>query len=381
MPNVDQRRPFRAWLVHPPRASNRMQAFGEPPTRQLIWKNIELYASHKPQGLTLFDTAQNADDLWVEFGNFIRQARAYDDAASTLSGTEAALLAYYAQLNLAKAELLTSQYAASVADIGVGHGLSYQRAPTGSIALDKLVIRSGVFEMLYEKRMHEVLPNMTELPVDELLGLVPEIGWELKHCGLGLGRVAHVTQIIGVDENSEFCWPLVLVTSTEYVQQDATWLRFTEQFTEVSVDPDWRDLFAYSRRFNPGTIRLFEGKQVPCGGGESLGGAELIAARQCWDAFCPSIDASTDPDYDCNICPTIAGGVRMTPGLARYALMFYMSSLVRYVPSKLDPRFQADQEWLLRAFVNESMVPLLTNALAGILDKTVLFYWRGASRS
>ena len=68
------------------------------------------------------------------------------------------------------------------------------------------------------------------------------------------------------------------------------------------------------------------------------------------------------------------------PSLARYVLMFYLSSLVRYAPTKLDPRRQPDQAWLFDAFAGESHIPLLVNALNGMADDPVLFHPRAAQR-
>jgi hypothetical protein len=63
----------------------------------------------------------------------------------------------------------------------------------------------------------------------------------------------------------------------------------------------------------------------------------------------------------------------MPPDLARYALMYYASSLVRYKPAALDPVRQARQSWLLDSFTTETPIFLLSNALAGIKDMPVSF--------
>ena len=70
------------------------------------------------------------------------------------------------------------------------------------------------------------------------------------------------------------------------------------------------------------------------------------------------------------------------PKLARevYALMLYVSSLVRYRPTHLDPQVNGHQAWLLDAFTQQAEIPLLEAALAGILGRPFLFYSKSAFR-
>jgi hypothetical protein len=56
----------------------------------------------------------------------------------------------------------------------------------------------------------------------------------------------------------------------------------------------------------------------------------------------------------------------MPASLARYAIMYYVSSLVRYKPSALDRSLRGTQAWLLDAFTYEAALPLLQNALSAI---------------
>jgi len=63
----------------------------------------------------------------------------------------------------------------------------------------------------------------------------------------------------------------------------------------------------------------------------------------------------------------------MPVSLARYASLFYLSSLVRYKPSSLDPQSQGKQAWLFDSFVSECALALLTEATDGITGKTTFF--------
>jgi hypothetical protein len=64
----------------------------------------------------------------------------------------------------------------------------------------------------------------------------------------------------------------------------------------------------------------------------------------------------------------------MPPALARYALAFYASSLVRYRPSMFDTQVSPDQAYLFDSFARESAVPMLLDVLSG-LTRTDYQFW------
>ena len=55
----------------------------------------------------------------------------------------------------------------------------------------------------------------------------------------------------------------------------------------------------------------------------------------------------------------------MRPDLARYAAIYYCSSVVRYRPSLLHGGASNEAAWLLNAFVDEARLPLLRSAVLG----------------
>ena len=56
----------------------------------------------------------------------------------------------------------------------------------------------------------------------------------------------------------------------------------------------------------------------------------------------------------------------LPPDLARYAAIFYLSSLVRYKPSRLDDSGRSEARWILESFSAEAGLHLLSAALKGI---------------
>lgn len=345
---------------------------------------MALPANDPSQGRDLFSgTLADRNALWREFRNYVRQARAYDDASRGVHGSSAALLLYYSLLNLAKAELLTRS-PASILGQPIRHGLLFKRGTGHSIAGDAVEVSAGVFPLLYEKRTGTPLPLGTRIPVKRLLPLVPEIGWEVERCQLGPSKVAYLLH--AAVWNAESLWALIAVARLNMVTENAVSARiFNRSFEPIGYPPDWRDKFAVTRRYIGGVFEIFQSRAVmprrePNGvvWPDEYGSV----AVNTWDRLRSIIDFSVDASYDALICPSLYSSrlLAMPASLARYALMFYVSSLVRYAPSKLDPSTQANQAWLLDSFTHESHIPVLCDSLNGISGRHHYFYERGAFR-
>jgi hypothetical protein len=64
----------------------------------------------------------------------------------------------------------------------------------------------------------------------------------------------------------------------------------------------------------------------------------------------------------------------MPASLARYTIIFYASSLVRYRPSLFDAQSSPQNAYLFEAIARECALPLLVDSLAGLEGKPQLFY-------
>lgn len=380
---VSTARPFTSWMLIPPSPA-RGTSFQEPPTLDLIWKWMALPANDPRQGRDLFSgTVAQQNALWREFRNYIRQARAYDDASRGVQGSSAALLLYYALLNLAKAELLTHS-PASILGQPIRHGLLFKRGTGQSIAGDAVEVTAGVFPLLYQKRTGTPLALGTRIPVKRLLTQIPEIGWEVERCQFGPSKAAYLLH--AAVSNAQSVWALIAVARLAMVTQSAVSARtFHRAFEPIAHPSDWREIFAVTRRFFGGGFELFQSRGVlprqDPSAPESFDEYGSVAANT-WEQLQAIVDFSVDSSYDALLCPSLYSSrlLSMPASLARYALMFYVSSLVRYAPSKLDPSTQANQAWLLDSFAHESHIPVLCNSLNGISGQHHFFYERGAFR-
>jgi hypothetical protein len=394
-------KPFTHWQLSPPHPGG-LEAFTELVSRQQIWRELLQLADIRKIGRTLFSgTAAQKNARWGQFGSFIRQAKAYDDAAAQVKGLSAALLQYYAALNLAKAELLAQAYPQAP----YKHGLRYSSTRARSIAGDFLTVEAGVFPLLYAKRTGVTLPVGTRLNIKRLLANVPELGWELRVSGF---TTPTATRLIHAAVHAGGVgWALIGVDNPSAILSSRSSSReFTAAFEQVSPAPivplpgaaipgrfpppvpppnlEWRDVFAISRRFGYAAQWFFESRwQVPL---------QPIGPAGPWD-FTPVsaktnvslksfIDLPSEEGSDATLVPSLLNS-RMLPmpsSLARYALIFYLSSLVRYRPTQVDLATNPAQHWLMSAFADQAALHMLQSMLSGITGRWHLYYSPGTFR-
>jgi YaaC-like Protein len=361
----------------------------EAPSPELIWREIEMEASYPDRGRALFTGSfAQRNKLWREFRSYVRQAREYDDAARNVKGPSAALLLYYAALNLAKAELLTS-VPNLVSGQKISHGLSYSPTGAKTISGDFLKVQAGgVFPLLYRKRTGKPLANNVRIRVKPLLGYMQEIAWEVIQTSFTPLRYTGLLHFIAIAGAQG--WAMMALSNPNSITgHRVTNARFKKLFEPVSVPVglDWRNAFAVSQRMGGETRAIFEGRRKytfhPAPGGGYPSADFIQVSNGTWTDLIGLIDDGTDDEDDAVLGSSLSGAqfLPMPPSLARYALMYYVSSLVRYKPDQLDPRLQPEQHWLLAAFVDQARTRLLRSALTGIRNKRHLFHSPGVYRT
>lgn len=221
---------------------------------------------------------------------------------------------------------------------------------------------------------------------------MPEVGWEVNTAGFGESKVSRVFHAVVSD--SKLVWSILAITNASLLEdRSVTAKLFSRAFEEVSagtpgivLGDDWRDVFALSSRPFPGIEKFFEGRRRypahPDADGRIPNEDYYAASRGTWAELRPIIDEPAEESDDGAICSSLykARMLSMPPSLARYALMYYASSLVRYRPSHLDPQLRGKEAWLLESFTNEAPIRLLRSALSGIDQRLYFFYPRGSFR-
>lgn len=335
----------------------------------IVWDELRSYADVRERGEKLFATRPRSERVkcWEALNDFSRQARSYYEALDATSGSARGLLSYYSALNLAKAEILHTS-PELVINKRIRHGLSFDIGRNTTIRGDSVKVTRGVFPLLYEMRTGKTLPQGTVLPVRRLLAHVPEIGREY-HITFNETSNFHVGwyRTLGDGQQS---WPVVLLTCTrEEIENTWEWRRMSRYFEPVEKPSDWRTRFPeVGPRVHPST--LLQAKQTYAGEFEHSKCVELAKK-----AFGSSIDTAMEGWSDFAFVPSLYKwkNLPMPSYLARYALMFYLSSLIRYRPSRLNPRREQITVWLLESFARQAPLPLLVNGLEGVVQHNVIF--------
>ncbi|WP_433725171.1 YaaC family protein [Actinoplanes sp. CA-051413] len=352
----------------PPNSSDKgVVAHPEPLSNTIAWSSLRTLAEVENAGVTLFQAgAHNPIDLWREFSGYVRQARTYFDAAEKVSDTSASLLIYYCALQLAKAELLRT-VPDRVYQTKIYHGISHDIANAGDPSVDRLrVMADGVFPRLYEKRMGTKLPPNTELSILELLKYVPEVAMEVEEAGLGVHRPLQAFHVAAMTPDA--AWSSVLTFFNGFLKDpgEGSTQAIETEFQQMAPPPNWRQMIGASVRINPMTLRFYQARKTtpPHTGISKLAAVTAPSLRTM-------ADNSLIPTCDFMLCPTIdrAGLIPMNCALARYLLVFYLSSLVRYKPSILDSSRHPTFAWIFESFTTQVALPLVVNFYDGITGR------------
>lgn len=342
-------RHFNRWILQPPRAPGRAGVFVfERPTGTALLEHLRTEAELQAIGRSRFvGTLKQRNALWLSYRSFLRQAISNFRVALSVDNRSASLLYYYAMLNFAKAELLITRPAAVQGF--VSHGLSFNVTNAKTIAGDSLTVRDGVFRLLFEERTGYSLPVGTRIPVTRLLTHIPEIGQQLGKVEAGKTDVHGLVHLIALDGAA--AWTLLAVEPEfDMLASDATKRYFQRVFQPVDTPPDWRDRLGVSRRWR--TMLFFESiATFPYAANNegSATAATVRAADNTWEIK-DLLEHSSSGMYDGWLTPSLykTRMLPMPPSLARYAMAFYASSLVRYRPSMFDPQVAPEQAYLFR---------------------------------
>jgi YaaC-like Protein len=373
MLKMEPGRPIQSWLLTPP-LSTPQRSFEEPLTREFVWLQFRAVQENPQIGQALFSgTLTTKRQNWVLLRNYLRQARLNDEAAQRLHGSSAALLHYYTALNLAKAILLSAN-PQSIAGQKIGHGLSYNPATAAKHESDFVTVQNGVFPLLYELVTGVPIAAGTKLPIRRLLQQVPEVGEEIDELGLAKTKTWPMYTIVAFNAGRSEMWSVVAILAWPDATKsipDISTKHILKSYKRIDRFSNWRQLLGMSPRSNVGpALHFLESKQVyPA----SLGSGHAAAAA--WSAFHPLIEHAPEYHRDALYCPSLYA-TKMLPFpsyLARYALIFYLSSLVRYRPNWLDPYLHGGEALLFDSLADTSMISVLASSL-NYLRRTTYSY-------
>lgn len=364
---VTSGRPYLGSHVRPLSPFGRVVLLGEPPTSDAAWLFLRGYRDDPDRGRALFQgTRASRNQQWREFASYLRQGETYFRGAQTISGSSGALLYYYAALNLAKAEIMVHAPAQLAPGQRVGHGLSTRWG--GSATADRLLVRDGVFPILYRLKVGRVL-SREPLAIMRLLRNVPEIGFELVQSGES-SQTTHAYHSVVYDR--DFAWSLLAMSwDAPFLANEVSRRALTRAFRPVDQPEDWVDTFGFSSPFGRRRLRFFESPQLHArrdSRGQLNPRTLEEVCRDTSDLIRPFAGEATIGEGEALLAPSLykARLRPMPPALARYAVMFYASEVVRYRPARFDSMQNGRTAWLIDAFTPQAALRGLLSSLCAI---------------
>lgn len=362
------------WLPYKP--NTEVDQFVEPTSEKLCWLILRRLTDIPAIGKTLLSGTRAERNKAFEYvRNFARQGRTYWSAGNRTEGSAAALLYYYGALNLAKAELMQSDPGA-VTGKKLKHGVYFRTNNTDSVRSDSVVVNDGVFRLLYKKRTGMTLPLGTSMSVPNLLSLLPEIGMEMHHFGASRPGTALGYHTIATDHVRS--WSLLALpvgTLGDPQEPLARLVRKHYEQVQLSDFREWKTHFAVSGRSRNDSTDLYQSKRTFAATASDSSGPEMAAFYLPGTVLGDHLSPPLNQHGEFVLTHTIkkSDPLVMPLDLVRYLVMFYLSSLVRYKPTTLDPVTQGEQSWLMDSIAKEVPLNLLSGAVMGLAGRTHYF--------
>lgn len=309
-------------------------------------------------------------ELAEEARSYIAQALNFHSMAELRRGSSSALLAYYSALNFAKAELLT-ECPDDIYKTRINHGLSYNPGTRRSIDSDFVTVQDGVFPRLYLKRTGETLAFGTRLPIKRLLSQIPELGWEVQHLAKSSTNVGLLRHTVVWDVTD--VWSLFATYNGGLLTgRTPAAKNFQRHYVEITAPSpagrDWRDVFGMGPMNSFANMRFFQGTfTVPVFPTAASLATTIPIILEIQKRIGKSIQVSNMSSFDAEFVDSmyLSKSLLMPSSLARYCVAFYLSSLVRYRPSRLDVRASPMESWVADAFTDQVPIWMLRDALNG----------------
>jgi hypothetical protein len=205
------------------------------------------------------------------------------------------------------------------------------------------------------------------------MSLIPELGDQLAAIGLPVPRVAGLNQLVA--DNGSERWAVLAVETSIVERESAARRLLRKAFRPVDFPSYEPSRFGLSSRASVfecweavDTFRYGTAKGVT----QDEAGEE--ARRTTW-VLKGLVEGSAGFGFEAWFSPGLYKSklVAMPPSLARYAVTYYASSLVRYRPSMFDFQISPEQAFLFDAMARESAVPMLVDSLSAITGIDHLF--------
>lgn len=353
-----------------------------------LWSALEYYSEVEEVGLGLIQTKglqppPSHQEIFNSFRAFVRQAKSYYSSAKTLHYRSSSLLYYYSFLNLVKAYLALIQ-PQNIMGQRVHHGLNYNPSTTNTdFQLETIGVREGAFPMFYEAQTSNAIPTTTNLHLNivKLLSYPNELSFQYLLAGYGSVGILPSIAATVIDQSNNQSWTIIgippVASLNDYLSLYANFLQIYQE-VEIGID----QLIPVFFGVNPSELFIYRFFQeiittpTPVSG---RGIDRVIPMQRIIHDLSPYISThyfDDNRDFDL-VVPytdtTHPTPIPITEALAIYAIMFYLSSLVRYRPDYLEALLNTKPAWLIENFVTSTPETFLRIMVCKIIGIDYIF--------
>src|SRR5713226_6212683 len=373
-------RHFDGW-VRLPVSKNRPLMFTSNDIERELWSTLDYYSEIEEVGLNLIQARglqpQSLHlEIFKHFRAFVRQAKSYYGSAKTLHYRSSSLLYYYSFLNLVKAYLLLSDPQRIMSR--VNHGLGYDTTVTNTdFQLEAIKVHQGIFPMFYEAQTSNVISTQgsSVLRVIDLLSYPSDLGYQYGLAGYGNNKILFSLATSVADRIQNQSWTIIGIPAVTNLNDFLSLNgNFFNTYEEVQIDKirfalifgkDTPELSGFRFFQDRATIPFLSGGTVDLSTHIDII-SNTLSPYFCIHYFDDNFDFELVLPYQDAATPI---SKPFNEALAIYAVMFYLSSLVRYRPAYLEELLNSKPAWLIESFVNstpETFLRMMVSKIIGI---------------
>lgn len=334
-------------------------------------RGVELLKSHGVQSSYIGKT-------WNRFRAYVKQSEYYWKAAISTSYESSSLLYYYSFLNLVKAFLVLKD---PNLPHDIHHGLSFKTSDNSSSLRNKYVdIQLGAkeaFSLYFKKVFLDDPPS--KLKITSILAYPMDVSFQYMSGRFGSRKSVPFIYRVAIDPMRKKAWLVFAIPSLTRLRYfKSIFNNFFDEFEQVSrpnsVGSDFRELFNFKAQdwvsydFYQSRVNKeigFINDKVPTG-------VLIRKIHDCLGAWLsPNFYADEFSAY-VNLPTDKTNNGLMNEEIAIYAVMFFMSEIVRYRPDYLDKILSSKASWLLESFVETCPLKFLRAMVFRILGKVVV---------
>ncbi len=380
-------RPFDAWARLPLSNNKILMLTTSPDIEHELWSALEYYSEVEEVGLDLIQakglqSPPTHQEIFNCFQAFVRQAKSYYSSAKTLHYRSSSLLYYYCFLNLVKAYLLLIQ-PQRITGLKVQHGLIYDPSTTNKdFQLEVVGVRQGIFPMFYKAQTANVISPAIDSSINivNLLSYPTEISYQYRLARYGYLNILSSIAVVAVDRPNNQSWIILgIPAATSLDGFLSLHVNFLNTYQEVQPNKDQLALVFGMSVFELFSFRFFqEITTTPTHGNNDFINQPAFAQKIINDLSPYYSSHYFDDNKDFDLVLPYADSTHPTPipiteALSIYAVMFYLSSLVRYRPDYLEALLNTKPAWLIENFVNSTPETFLRIMISKIIETDFVF--------